>query len=135
MKLRVAPTGLDPRTGRIIGLLIVFLVLPLWFGFAWLAGIIRFGPDPTPTGEPVLELVSTRPLGDVLVCIERDYTGRLGPLRSITSPSPDVHRLWDTMSDVIIEISPHADGAVVRAYAKGDRSQNYRHALESCAGA
>jgi hypothetical protein len=39
------------------------------------------------------------------------------------------------MSDVIIEISPHADGAVVRAYAKGDRSQNYRHALESCAGA
>lgn len=125
-----------PSARTVIVWVFMLAVLPLWIGLLWLAGPVRLGPPPVAFGSAVLERVTARDFETLDWCIAKN--GRDLPiLRSIPSEATDTRRYTDNFETMIIEVSAHPTGSVVRLYQTGDAAlpEQYIGGVTRCAPA
>ena len=98
-------------------LAIAFFVvaLPLWFGFAWVIGLMRFGTESVIEGPPAFEQPTELGAEEVRSCLLRDYSNAL-TLTLASSPTPQTSRLRNRPARIVVDISALHGGAIVRVY-------------------
>ncbi len=126
-----------PKQRAIIVSVILAVFVPLWIGFAWMAGLIRIGAEPAIRSQaPVFEQASARDPGELNFCLGKDYSGRLTLHRANSPPEPaQTTRFRNRLQHMIVDVSAQVpNGSVVRVFKLNDRplSRIHRLAIQSC---
>jgi hypothetical protein len=99
----------------ILSIAFLLVALPVWFGFAWAIGLLRFGHERAIERAPVFEQATALDAEDLHRCLMRDYSGGL-TLHPADSSAPQTSRLRNHSGRIVVDIDARGDGAVVRVY-------------------